>query len=297
MTRGGGTGGRPVRIVSIGEILWDLVGGAEHLGGAPFNFAVHARRLGHEVVFVSAVGEDERGRRALAAVERLGLPPRFVQRAGGAATGIVTVELDGAGQPSFTIHRPAAYDVLRLSPSDLAELSSWRPDWISFGTLFASHPASKAELERVIAACPGARCFYDVNLRAGCYTVALVRELMARASVVKLNEDETAALDRMDLEAWCRRHATEFGWEAVCVTRGAAGCALLVGDTYVEAAGCPVVVKDTIGAGDAFAAAFLHGLEQGWDAARIADFANRVGAVVASRAGGTPEWTLAEVLY
>jgi fructokinase len=49
-----------------------------------------------------------------------------------------------------------------------------------------------------------------------------------------------------------------------------------------------------VGAGDAFAAALLYGLGQGWSAARIGDFANRVGAVVASRPGGVPPWTLAD---
>jgi len=53
-----------------------------------------------------------------------------------------------------------------------------------------------------------------------------------------------------------------------------------------------VKVADTVGAGDAFAAAFLQGLSQGWSAHRIGDFANRVGAVVASRPGGVPMWSM-----
>jgi len=54
-------------------------------------------------------------------------------------------------------------------------------------------------------------------------------------------------------------------------------------------------VADTVGAGDAFAAALLHGLDAGWPALEVADFANRLGALVASRSGGTPEWSLAEL--
>ena len=53
-----------MRILSIGEILWDVIGGKEYLGGAPFNFSVHAVRLGHNVKFLSAVGRDARGDRA-----------------------------------------------------------------------------------------------------------------------------------------------------------------------------------------------------------------------------------------
>jgi hypothetical protein len=58
-------------IVSIGEVLWDVFEEGEKLGGAPFNFSVHASRLGHRVVFVSAVGHDARGRRTLRSPKRV----------------------------------------------------------------------------------------------------------------------------------------------------------------------------------------------------------------------------------
>ena len=69
---------------------------------------------------------------------------------------------------------------------------------------------------------------------------------------------------------------------------------MLVKGEYVEAGGYAVQAQDTVGAGDAFAAAFVHGLSLQWPPAEIADFANRVAALVASRPGGTPPWTLEE---
>ena len=63
-----------MKIVSAGEVLWDLIGGEEHLGAAPLNFAANAHLLpGHDVTIVSAVGNDARGDRAIAQIERLGL--------------------------------------------------------------------------------------------------------------------------------------------------------------------------------------------------------------------------------
>jgi len=128
-----------------------------------------------------------------------------------------------------------------------------------------------------------------------------VRELMSQATAVKLNEDEASEMAGMfrrppysSLEEFCRSYAREFGWEAVCVTRGARGCALLIGDEYVEANGYAVEVADTVGAGDAFAAALVHGMGCKWPLRQIADFANRVGALVASRRGAIPDWTVAE---
>ena len=66
-------------------------------------------------------------------------------------------------------------------------------------------------------------------------------------------------------------------------------------DPYTEVPGRKVEVADTVGAGDAFAAALLHGIDQGWDAHRCGTFANAVGALVASRPGAIPEWKVDEV--
>jgi sugar/nucleoside kinase (ribokinase family) len=60
--------------------------------------------------------------------------------------------------------------------------------------------------------------------------------------------------------------------------------------------GYKVEVRDTVGAGDAFAAAFLHGYHLGWSTMRTARFANAAGAIVASRAGATPSWSTQECL-
>jgi fructokinase len=315
-------------MVSIGEILWDVFesgealtarqpayGGAarscqpgnghasfpgEHLGGAPFNFAAHAARLEHTVHFISAVGEDERGRRALQQAARLGLSTRYIRRVPEQATGVVSVAVDAAGQPAFTIHRPAAYDFPELSPGGLEHLSAQSPAWIYFGTLAQMSPQTRELTFRLIESNPGARRLYDVNLRPRCYEPELVVELMRRASLVKLNEEEVRRLEEMfdrpqaSLEEFCRGHRERFGWEGVCVTRGAQGCVALLGGEYVEAPGYRVQVADTVGAGDAFAAAFVHGLNCGWPAREVADFANRVGALVASRPGAIPPWTLEE---
>ncbi len=283
-----------LRLLTIGEILWDVFPNAEHLGGAPFNFSAHAARLGHEVRFVSAVGDDDRGRRALAEARDLGLDTRLIDTVAGAPTGYVTVTVDGAGQPSYVIHRPAAYDLADLTATALDELAAWRPDWLAFGTLHQMDPGARALTRRLAEACPAARRFYDVNLRRDSFTPALVAALLAEAHVVKLNDEEVVELGRMlalpaasPLE-FCRSNAERFGWDAVCVTRGAAGSTVLAGDRTAEVPGVAVTVVDTVGAGDAFAAAFLHGLNAGWPAAKVGEFANRVGAFVASRAGATP---------
>ena len=280
-----------MRVASLGEILWDLIGGEELLGGATFNFSVQLSRLGHDVSFISAVGDDDRGRRALQAAARTGLATGFISVVKDAPTGTVSVILDAQGQPSYVLNRPAAYDFAAIPAAPI------NPDWFYHGTLSFIEGRMRAQLESY----PDARRFYDINLRKDSYTAPLVMELLELADVVKLNDEELVRVQQMagtshvSIEKFCRDYASRFEWEAVCVTRGERGCAILKGGEYVEVPGVPVKVADTVGAGDAFAAAFLHGLDRNWPAARIGEFANRLGAIVASRQGGIPEWSWSEL--
>jgi fructokinase len=289
-----------VNIISIGEVLWDVVGQTEHLGGAPFNFAVHLSKLGHQVTFISAVGNDERGQRILDSMSRMGLNTRYIRKVDQYPTGTASVTFGAQGQPHFLIGRPSAYDFPQLSETDLAELQSQLPDWIYFGTLQQMSSAARKVTAQLLNSDSRARRFYDVNLRPDSYESSLVKECLARATVVKLNDTEVEKIAEMvgepysSFEDFCRGYSAKFNWEAICITRGAQGCVLLIGDEYVEANGYSVTVADAVGAGDAFAAAFVHGFGSGWPAPQIADFANRVGALVASRTGAIPSWTLAE---
>jgi fructokinase len=285
-------------VAAVGEILWDVFPDSVRLGGAPLNFGVHARRLGHPVYLLSAVGADDRGRQATREIGALGLDTSFIETSAGLPTGTATVELS-TETTCFTIHRPAAYDGMQLA-GKFEQLKDESPDWLYFGTLFPSMPAGRAFLDRLFDELEGAVKFYDLNLRSGADSPDLVKQLLKRADVVKFNEDELIRVHEFSnlpssVEGFCREGAARYGWRAVAVTLGARGCALLADEKYVEEEGCPVKLADSVGAGDAFAAAFVHGLSLSRPVREIAAFANRVGALVASRHGAIPDWTLEEV--
>ena len=291
-----------MKIISLGEVLWDILPGAQHLGGAPFNFAWHAHNLGHEVCFVSAVGNDSHGQQALEQMEAAHLSTRFIRRVSDHPTGTVTVAMDSLGLPQYTIHRPAAYDFPALDPSDLDALLHPAPDWIYFGTLQQMSVTAHDLTSQLLAAAPSARRLYDINLRINSFTPELVHTLAQHADVLKLNEQETpifrkiAGIQGDSREQFCRECSNAFQLDAVCITLGPDGCALLLNDEFLQNPGLPVQVADTIGAGDAFSAALLHGIDAGWALPEIASFANRVGALVASRPGGTPRWSIDEAM-
>lgn len=294
-----GSGSR--RVLVLGEVLWDLFPASVRLGGAALNFAAHIRRLGHEPLLVSAVGTDELGEEAIQAITTLGLDRSFLQKTERFKTGTAAVQLGPSDQTSFVIERPAAYDAVQLSNQDIEQIIEWQPEWLYYGTLFSSSLTGRDVLRRLLEAAPRARRFYDLNLRHGCDSPELVIELLRAANVVKLNEEEMRSVHEFaelpaDREGFCRAGVERFGWSGVCVTLGASGCAMLAAGEYVEANGHRVDVADTVGAGDAFAAAFMHGIASNRPAAEIAEFSNRVGALVASVHGAIPDWTVEEIV-
>ena len=106
-------------------------------------------------------------------------------------TGTVTVALDDAGQPAFTIHRPAAYDCIPTLTVN------FDPDWICFGTLHQTTPAMRRLTESLIEAHPRARRFYDVNLRQDYYDAEVLTTSLQHANAVKLNDDELPVVARL----------------------------------------------------------------------------------------------------
>jgi fructokinase len=284
-------------ILGVGELLWDLLPEGALLGGAPANFAVMAARLGDHVAILSRIGSDELGRKAMEQLEPLPADTSFLQRDQTQATGRVTVAFAGE-YPSYTIHRPAAWDFMELT-DDWVQLAE-RADAICFGSLAQRSADSRQTIQSLVAQTP-ASCIrvFDVNLRAPFYSGAVVRESLELATVLKMNDDEASkvlallglppqeAPDALRLSA--ERLLEEFPLlQMVAVTRGAHGSLLVTREEWHEHPGIPVRVADTIGAGDAFTAAMTHYLLRGAGLAELNEAGNRWGAWMASKAGAMP---------
>jgi fructokinase len=288
---------------SIGEVLWDAFADQERFGGAPLNFCANLERLGDRAVMLSGVGRDERGRLALERMRALGVSTEFVWVDEELPTGVAVVTATANGESEFSIPRPAAFDQLSRSAELIASSDATGVNWVYIGTLAQTEPLTEAFTLALVNRLTQARVFYDLNLRAGHWTLPLVQRLSHLAAVVKMNEHEAELLFQMTrtsegvftLEGFCRTWACEYSIEVICVTLGAAGCMVYDRGTTLRVPGYPVTVRDTVGAGDAFAAAFVHGYASGWPMSKSARFANALGSLVASRAGATPMWSAEEV--
>lgn len=283
-------------ILSCGEMLWDLFPAGPRFGGAPANFACHAALHGARVAILSAVGNDPRGREATAILRRFGLDPSLVQTIADAPTGTVGVSVDAAGKPTFEIHAGSAWDRIAWTPALETHLAG--VDAIYFGTLGQRDPVSRATIRRALAVAQSrARLrVLDVNLRRPFFDDALIRESIAEATVLKLSDDELDAVlaacgvphgpdPTASLRALLVRHRLDL----VALTRGAAGALLVSPHEVVDQPGIPAVVRDTVGAGDAFTAALVVGLLRGDPLNTLARVACETAAAVCAHAGALPE--------
>lgn len=279
------------RVVSIGEVLFDLFPDGERLGGAPLNVAWHLQGLGLAPTFLSRVGDDPRGKRIRMAMGRHGLTLNGLQRDPTHPTGTVRVTFEDDGH-QFDILPDQAYD--HIDPHAVATITGAASvDLLYFGTLATRGAANETTILAAATACLGTRLL-DVNLRPGCWSDATVTACLGAATVAKLNEDELGVLRGLyDLpagEAKAARALRErFELDTVLLTRGARGAAWLNGAGWVETHAGEEAVVDTVGAGDGFAAVAAIGLLSGWSPTTTLDRATAFAAGICARRGACPD--------
>ncbi|MEZ6130694.1 MAG: carbohydrate kinase [Planctomycetaceae bacterium] len=281
-------------IVGLGEILWDVFPDGPRFGGAPSNFACSAAELAGgraEVCLVSAVGDDELGRRAIEALSTHGVNTSAVQWAD-QPTGQVQVELDPAGVASYRFAQDTAWDnlVWNRTVQQMAETC----DAVCFGTLGQRSAESRRVIQQFVRATPAAALrILDVNLRSPFFDDSVILESLELANFLKLNDNELSRLAGMcaaegtDIEQ-LRQIANRFQLHGIALTRGADGAILICGPEESDLPGQPAEVADTVGAGDAFTAAMTLGLLANTPVKQINQHAIAVAAWVCTQKGATP---------
>ena len=136
----------------IGEILWDLLPSGKILGGAPANFAFHLNSLGISSLPISAIGNDELGDEIISSLNYYSLSSELIQITPDFETGIVEVEVDNAGKPSYTIIENVAWDNIKIFNGllDIAE----KCKSVCFGSLAQRNQVSKNTIQQFVARTP-----------------------------------------------------------------------------------------------------------------------------------------------
>lgn len=282
------------KIVGLGEILWDILPTGKQLGGAPANFAYVSNQLGNHGIVASRVGNDANGREILAGLQNIGIDGSVVQTDARHPTGTVKVSLEN-GQPNYEITENVAWDFLELT-------EIWRNlakncDALCFGTLARRNSVSNETIWRFIElARENSLIVFDANLRQPHCSDEVLRSSLGATNILKLNHEEFPIIcNKLGISGKSEIHQSRnlmlfFGIRLICLTRGANGSLLITKDEISEHPSIKVKIADTIGAGDAFAAGMIHGILRGWKLDEVNEFANTVGAYVASRTGAMPDF-------
>ena len=276
-------------IVGIGEILWDMLPTGKALGGAPANFAYHAKRLGEEGWAVSAIGDDPLGREIMDIVgeKRLNNLIAVTDK----PTGTVQVTLDAHGVPTYNIMEDVAWDNIPFTPE--MEALAKRADAVCFGSLVQRMGSRDAVLKFLRATRPEALRVFDINLRQHYYSKEVLDASLRLANILKINDEEIRIVaDMFGLEgddtAACRSLVERYDLQLVILTKGADGSEVITATEAIPQTVGKVEVVDTVGAGDSFTAAFVVSYLRGDSLSEAQRLANETAAYVCSCKGAMP---------
>jgi ribokinase len=256
-------------------------------GGKGANQAVAALRAGAEVVFITAVGDDELGRQALEVYRREGIDVSHVRVVEGVASGVALIFVDDQGENLIGV-APGANQ--RLTPDDIDRLPS---------SLFSKEDVMLVSLEiplqtaiRALKRGWDAEMFTILNpAPAPALSEAEVRELFAGVMAITPNRVEALTLSGMTPEAGAEPDwracglRLKMGPAVVVITLGSRGCQVVDAKPWPIMPAPRVEAVDTVGAGDAFNGALAAAVAAGRDFKEAVAWANAAAALAVTRPG------------
>src|SRR5438094_3084713 len=294
----------------VGAPFVDIKSFAAYVGGSPTNIAVGARRLGLRSAVLTAVGEDPVGDFILKFLKDEGVETRFIPRKPGTRTSAVVLGIEPPDKFPLVYYRDNCADN-QLSIDDVLQCPLAQCRVFEFsGTGFSREPSRSAHLfaaEQAREA--GAKVVLDldfrpnqwhdprafgVNVRASLPLVDIVlgtddecrAVTLTRSDQVKVAHSQISGARVAGDLAAAIQAIHQLGPKTIVVKRGEQGATLFErGQALRDVAGFPVTVYNVLGAGDAFAAGFIHGLVKGWDHYKAARMGNACDAIVVTSLG------------
>ncbi|MCW3785258.1 carbohydrate kinase family protein [Plebeiibacterium sediminum] len=281
-------------VICYGEVLWDIFPNQTKPGGAPMNVAYHLNKFGVNSKMISRVGTDKYGQGLLQILNRWGISTHHCQIDDVNQTGIVNAIANQDHEMSYIIRENAAWDNIEFSEHHIKEVKN--ADAFVFGTLITRNETSKQTLYKLLNYANYK--VFDINLRPPFYDKETIEYLLNQCNLLKLNESELQLIS-----SWYSCESNEgssnvhflqdtYKIDEIIVTKGSKGATYYNLERKYFVPANKVKVKDTVGSGDSFLAAFLAKKIQNEPIETGMYYASALGAFVTSQEGACPDYKI-----
>ncbi len=287
------------KILSFGEIIWDIYEKESFIGGAGLNFAAHCSKCGVSSFLFSAVGDDILGDAAEERILGFDIKANFIKRCD-KKTGQCIVTLDEKGTPDYNVLEDVAYDNIMVSDNDVLQINEIGFNALYFGTLIQRNSVSRRSLHKICSECHFDEIVCDINLRKNCYDRASVEFCFENATILKISEEEEPLLKEFgiyasnSLEAICEEICEKYqNIKNIIFTLGDKGALVYSSKskTFLKEKAKKVSVKSTVGAGDSFLAAWITSFLSGKSIEDATKRATMLSGFVVANTDAIPEYT------
>ncbi len=283
-------------IVSFGEVLWDIFPNGERAGGAPFNVAYNTFKMGTDIKMLSKVGNDELGKKLINQIKNWGITTELIQTDEKFSTGTVIANFDENNEAHYDIVQNVAWDFIEILPEHEEIIKN--AEAFVFGSLAARNETSRNTLFQLLEWAKFK--IFDVNFRPPFVDVELIKTLLHKCDLVKMNKPELRNIieflgeEYIDEETGVKHIQKYFNINEVVLTKGSKGARYFVGNQSYTFSAIPITIADTVGSGDSFLAGFLHKRIQEKSPEEIMKQAVSLGAFITSKFGACPDYNYEE---
>lgn len=289
------------RLVTVGDLVLDLLletrlpveAGAHQMSpslllepGGACTTLLTARNFGLQAVALGTVGADLQGRMLQEILADAGVDTTALVVPPDSTTTTVIALSDTAKTEHVFLGHYGASPPIQLIMAAARQLERADAVFIPGYTLVEERLDPLVDGVLNFMADSETPLYVDVGPFLGQLEQAGVQRLLSAADVLILTDDEIrfVAAGESDIAA-CRRLLGAYPDLFIVLKRGAAGCHLLGRGLDCACPGFPVPVVDTIGAGDAFAAAYIWAELQGYSPLECGTIGNATGAASVMTAG------------
>ena len=288
------------QVAILGEVLFDCFpDGKRILGGAPFNVAWNLQGFGTNSLFLSSIGNDSDGKEILDRMERWNISRSGVSVSNSLPTGTVSVSIGEDGEPRYEINSDVAYD--QFSSERCEQELRRHPPRIFYNGSLSFRTQENRKCLASLRVNHNLHRFVDLNLREPWVDRDWLPLIIGDCQWLKLNADELSWLAKTSIDPTSEVSiraaikaidtATPFAKPGIyLVTCGESGAWWIDDEVCIHKPAVKINnFVDSVGAGDAFTAATIHGIIEGHSPGELLELAVRFAAKTCSLQGATTD--------